>query len=92
MKGLSERQRLCRHSWSFVREDLSTGSRTQDCYDCGARRQLASPKGSPAWKAQMMLKYENLESCSLGEAEIWFARNKVKMQMLEGYGTASCST
>jgi hypothetical protein len=82
---LSEKQLECPHHWGLVHEDFITGGRSQDCYDCGARRQLPSSKGSPAWKAQMMLKYEKLESCTLGEAEVWFDRNKVKMRVLEGY-------
>lgn len=85
MGELSEKQRKCRHDWSLPREDIATGSRTQDCWSCGARRQLPSPKGSPAWKAQMMLKHEKLSSCTLGEAEIWFEKNKAKMRTLEGY-------
>ena len=85
MVELSEKQLKCSHYWTFPFEDLITGSRKQDCLNCGARRQLPSPKGSPAWKAQMMMKHEHLSSCTIGEAEVWFDENKNRIERLERF-------
>jgi hypothetical protein len=65
----------CRHQWVYQGEDILTGTLKSYCHKCGGAKQHKARKGTPAWKAQEMMRVTGRKTVTIGEGEAWWQKN-----------------